>query len=394
MNQPGSSPVPHPTLPLILISLMFIGFISLGLPDGLLGVAWPSFSAERGVPLSALGYILTAGTSGFIIASLFSGRLIARLGVGRLLAAASLTTALSLIGIGLVTSWWLLLLLALLLGAGGGCIDGGLNNYAAATTSPRVLAWLHGCYGIGATAGPLLMTTILAAGRPWSLGYLIIGTVQLLLALTFLQSSGLWAAHAPTERHTVRSRVGLRATLGRPVVWPNALLFTLYTGLEASAGQWTYTLFTIGRGIEPATAGLWIALYWGGLTFGRFATGVVATRFTPRALLWSGSLGALVSAILIALPGMPWASAIGMPLLGIALAPIFPALIGTTAKRVGSDHASNTIGIQLAAASIGAAAIPWVIGQASTSFGVAAIGMLLVGVVLLYVLLFVGVENL
>lgn len=394
MNQPGSSPAPHSTLPHILISLMFIGFISLGLPDGLLGVAWPSFAAERGAPLSALGYLLAAGSFGFIIASIFSGRLIAWLGVGRLLAVASLTTALSLVGIGLITSWWLLLLMALLLGAGGGCIDGGLNNYAAATTSPRVLAWLHGCYGIGATAGPLLMTTLLASGQPWSLGYLIVGGVQLLLGLTFLWSSGLWAAHAPTERHTVRSRVGLRATLSRPIVWLNALRFTLYTGLEVSVGQWAYTLFTIGRAVEPATAGQWVALYWGGLTVGRFVAGALAMRFTPRALLWSGSIGTLVGAMLIALPGMPWASMIGMLLIGTALAPIFPALIGTTAKRVGNDHASNAIGLQVAAASIGAAGVPWVIGQAMGSFGVAAIGVMIVAVALLYMLLFVSVENL
>ena len=394
MNQPGRSPASHPTLPRILISLMFIGFISQGLPDGLLDVAWPSFAAEREVSLSALGYLLAAGAFGFIIASIFSGHLITWLGVGRLLAAASFTTALSLIGIWFFTSWWLLLLIALLLGIGGGCIDGGLNNYAAATTSPRVLTWLHGCYGIGATAGPLLMTTILASGQPWSLGYLIVGGTQLLLGLAFLWSSGLWTTHAPPEQHTVRSRVGLRTTLSRPIVWLNALLFAIYAGLEASAGQWAYTLFTVGRSIEPATAGHWIALYWGGLTVGRFVAGALAMRFTPRALLWSGSLGALVGAALVALPGMPWASMIGMLLMGVALAPIFPALIGTTAKRVGSDHAANTIGLQVAAASIGAAGVPWVIGQAMGSFGVTAIGMMIVAVALLYMLLFVSVENL
>lgn len=374
----------------LLVGLMFIGFISLGLPDGLLGVAWPSLAASRGVRLDALGTLLAASAAGFIGASVFSGRLIARLGVGGLLAAASLTTAVSLLGFALAPAWWMLLPAAALLGAGGGCIDGGLNNYAAATTSPRVLTWLHGFYGVGATAGPLLMTALLAGGRPWQAGYLIVGAGQLALALCFALTRGRWVAHAPAEAHAVRSDVGLRATLALPVVWLSAALFLLYTGLEVSVGQWAYTLFTAGRGADPALAGRWVSLYWGGLTAGRFVAGAVAGRLTPRALLWIGSLGAVLGAAMIGLLAAPWASAAGMVLMGFALAPIFPALIGTTVERVGGAHASNAIGLQVASATAGAASVPWAIGLVAAGAGIPAIGPAFVAVAALYLALFVA----
>jgi fucose permease len=395
MAQPGAASAASPRVaaPRLLIALMFIGFISLGLPDGLLGVAWPSLAADRGVNLTDLGYLLASFSLGFIGASIFSGRLISRLGVGGLLAAASLTTALSLLGFALAPSWWLLLPLATLLGAGGGCIDGGLNNYAAATTSPRVLTWLHGFYGVGATAGPLLMTAILAGEQPWQLGYLLVGSAQLALALAFALSRGQWQAHTPAERHAVRSSEGLSATLALPAVWLSALLFVLYTGLEVSAGQWAYTLFTVGRGIEPTTAGQWVALYWGGLTVGRFVAGALAARLSPRTLLWGGSLGALIGAALVGLLVLPWANLLGMALMGAALAPIFPALIGTTAERVGATHAANAIGIQVAAANVGAAGLPWAVGMVAAGAGVAAIGPTIVVVAMLYLALFMAASR-
>lgn len=379
---------------LVLVGLMFIGFISLGLPDGLLGVAWPSMAASRGVPIDALGFLLAAGSLGFIAASVFSGRLIARLGVGGLLTAASLTTALSLIGIALAPSWPAMLPAAALLGAGGGCIDGGLNNYAAATTSPRVLTWLHGFYGVGATAGPLLMTALIAGGQPWQLGYLIVGGGQLVLALAFALTRGRWAADVTAESHAVRSPVGLRSTLALPAVWLSALLFVLYTGLEVSAGQWAYTLFTVGRGVEPAAAGQWVALYWAGLTAGRFVAGAVAGRLTPRALLWLGTIGAVAGAALLGLVNAPWASAAGMVLMGASLAPIFPALIGTTAERVGPLHASNTIGLQVASANVGAAGIPWIVGLVAGGTGVTTIGPAIVAIALAYLAVFVAATRL
>lgn len=378
---------PHTKL---LIGLMFAGFISLGLPDGLLGVAWPSIAADKGVGLDALGLLLVAGTVGYLSASVLSGRLLARFGVGLLLAASCLATALSLIGYALAPSWLTLLPMAALLGAGGGAIDAGLNTYAAATSSPRVLTWLHAFYGVGATAGPPMMAAVLGAGQPWQLGYGLVGAGQLVLAACFLLTRRSWAAggDGAIDLHGSTGAVGLRATLRLPAVWLSVAVFALYTGLEVTAGQWSYTLFTVERGVDPVVAGSWISLYWFGLTAGRFAAGAVADRIRPATMLWAGTVGALLGALLVGLVAQAWASVAGLVLMGFALAPIFPALIATTAERVGRAYAASTIGLQIAAANVGVALIPWLVGLGVGAAGAATIAPAIVLVASAYLGLF------
>ncbi|MEI7772702.1 MAG: MFS transporter [Chloroflexales bacterium] len=373
----------------LIIGLMFIGFISLGLPDGLLGVAWPSIARARGVGLGDLGYLLAPFSVGYLIVSVLSGRILARLGVGMLLAVCGAITALSLLGFAGLPSWGLLLIAAAALGAGGGAIDAGLNAYAAAHTSPRVVSWLHACYGVGATLGPAIMTAVLGAGRPWQLGYAIVGGVQLTLAAGFALTRRRWgggpAAAAPDLG---RSHTSLRATIGMPVVWLSGAVFLLYTGLEVSVGQWSFSLFTLGRGVPTVLAGQWVSAYWGSLTAGRILMGFVAGRVAPRHILWAAAAGALAGALLIALGAGYLADAAGLVTMGFALAPIFPLLIATTAERVGREHADNTIGIQMAGAMLGGAALPWLIGRLVAAAGVAAVGAGIVGAAVAYVALY------
>lgn len=358
------------------IGLMFLGFISLGLPDGLLGVAWPSIASERQVALGALGYLIAASSSGYLVASVLSGQLLARLGVGMLLACCCVATALSLLGFGLTASFWALLLFAVLLGAGGGAIDAGLNAYAAATSSPRVLSWLHASYGLGATSGPVIMTAVLSGGQSWQLGYLLVGCGQLGLAACFALARGRLATgdEAGAGLQEEGRHTSLGATARRPIVWLSVLTFLLYTGFEVAVGQWSYSLLTLGRGIDPTLAGRWVSLYWGGLTVGRIIAGVIANRVTPQLLLGLGAAGALVGALLVGLIASPAANAVGLVLVGVALAPIFPALIATTAERVGREHAANAIGFEVAAATVGAALVPWLAGQAASVAGPLALG--------------------
>lgn len=390
MNPDLARPSSAARRPRFLVALMFIGFISLGLPDGLLGVAWPSIAGGFGVGLDSLGTLLIASTVGFLCAGVLSGRLLARLGVGALLAASCLATAVSLIGYALAPSWLALLPLAVVLGAGGGAIDAGINTYAAATSSPRVITWLHACYGVGATAGPALMTTVLGAGQPWQIGYAIVGAGQLALAACFLLTRGRWAAdsQASIAMHSDEGAAGLRASLRLPAVWLGVAVFALYTGFEVTAGQWSYTLFTVGRGVDPAVAGAWISLYWFGLTAGRFVAGAVANRVSPATMLWAGALGAVAGALLVGLVAAPWASVAGLLLTGFALAPIFPALIATTADRVGREYAASAIGLQVAAANVGVAVIPWLVGLAVGATGPAVIAPAIVAVGLAYLALF------
>jgi fucose permease len=191
-----------------------------------------------------------------------------------------------------------------------------------------------------------------------------------------------------TEPRAPTAGPTLRATLTLPAVWLSALVFLLYTGLEVTVGQWSYSLFTIGRGVNPTQAGAWISLYWFGLTAGRFVVGAVAHRVRPGTLLWLGALGALAGALLIGLVPAAWASVSGLMLVGLSLAPIFPALIATTAARVGVAHAANTIGLQVACAGAGAALIPWVIGQGVAVAGPPVIAPAIVATAGAYLLLF------
>lgn len=359
----------------LLVALTFIGFISLGLPDGLLGVAWPTMAGSLGVGLDDLGQLLAMLSVGFLVTSVLSGRLLARMGVGVLLAVSCLATALSLLGYAAAGAWPALLLLALLLGAGGGAIDAGLNAYAAAHYSPRALNWLHASFGLGATAGPLIMTSVLGAGLPWQVGYALVGGAQLSLAIGFALSRRQWDG-VPQPGAADRSPVDmpLRATLVRPDVWLGCLLFLCYAGLEVSIGQWSYTLLTIGRGVEPALAGQWVGVYWGGLTAGRVLAGLLAGRVGLGTMAGAGAVGVLLGTLLIWLDPGGWLSALGLLLSGLALAPIFPALIALTAGRVGQEHAANAIGLQVAAANLGIASLPWLLGLALEPVGVAVIG--------------------
>ncbi len=375
---------------MLVIGLAFLGFISLGLPDGLLGVAWPSMAVTLDQPIGALGTIAPFFMAGFLVSSIFSGRLLARLGVGRLLALSCLTTATALLGFA-VAPWLGLLFMAVLLGAGGGAIDAGLNAYAAVRFSPRVMQWLHACYGIGATAGPALMTALLVAQRPWQLGYVMVAVGQLFLALCFiLNRRRMEAGDANRDAEEPTPSVGLRAALRRPIVWLSMLVFIVYTGFEVAVGQWSYTLLTIGRGVAPEVAGQWVTLFWGALTVGRILAGLFGHRLTPVMQLWGGAIGAAIGAVLIGLGSGPVANVSGLVLAGLSLAPIFPALIATTTERVGRSYAPDTIGLQVAAANIGAAGIPWLIGQAVEATTVNVIGICLVIAAVVYLGLFAG----
>ena len=239
----------------------------------------------------------------------------------------------------------------LLAGLGAGAIDAGINAFAAARFSPRLVSWLHACYGVGAMLGPLLMTAVLTRGLGWRWGYAAIGLLLAAMAVSFLVTMPLWttARTDPGSPDAASERAApLVETLGRPRVWLRVALFFVYAGLEVTAGQWTYSLFTEARGIAAGAAGIWIAIYWGALTAGRVVSGALASRLAASELLRIGTIGALIGALLVWWdPGMG-AGPIGLAALGFALAPIFPTLIAETPTRLGPAHATSAIGFQVA----------------------------------------------
>lgn len=372
----------------LLLGLAYVGFVSLGLPDGLLGVAWPSIRASFDLALDALGPLLVATTAGYVAASFATGALLGRMRVGTLLAASCAATALALAGYALAPSWWILVGFGVFAGLGAGAIDAGLNTYVATNHSPRTLNWLHACYGVGAAAGPALMTAVLVQGRPWQRGYALVATAQIALAVAFFATRSLWPSARPAPHATApEAAAPAAATLRKPVAWLGMAAFLIYVGLEQSAGAWAYSFLTEARGVPMARAGTWVSLFWGGLMAGRVGFGLVANRFPLPALVRSAIGGMLAATLLVALDPFDGASAAGLALLGVACGPVFPSLIAATPARVGAAHAANAVGFQVSAAALGQALLPWATGGLARGLGLDVLGPVLVALAVLLVLL-------
>ena len=352
----------------VLLGIAFLAFVSLGLPDGILGVAWPSIRTAFGVPHGQLGVLL-------------AGALVARMGVGALLVWSSLLMVANSWGYAVASAWPLMVACALLAGLGAGAIDARINAFAAARFSAGVVTWLHACYGVGAMLGPLLMTATLAAGLGWRWGYGLLGLLLASMALAFALTLGLWRL-SPDTGGSRRDTEGLVATLTYAPVWPGMALFFLYTGLEVTAGQWSYTLLTEARGVAPTMAGVAVAAYWGSLTVGRVVAGVLARRVPPRSLLRAALAVAPVGGALVWSADGATRAVLGLVVLGAALAPVFPLLTADTPRRLGARYASHAIGFQVSAAYLGAAAIPGAVGVAATWSGLDVVGPSLVAVAL------------
>ncbi|MCP2014579.1 fucose permease [Deinococcus sp. HSC-46F16] len=360
----------------LLASLAFLAFVSLGLPDGLLGVSWPSMRGDLGVPLDALGLLAAVQTAGYLTSSFLSGRVLRVQPIGTVLALSTLAAAVALLGFALTPAWPLLLAFGFLAGLGGGAVDAGLNAYGARHFSARTLNWLHAFFGLGTTLGPLIVTAVLGSGNVWRWSYVIVGGAQLALALTFFLTRRRWVtATAPDgESAAPVPAARTRETLRRPVVWLGMLTFFLYTGVEAVTAQWSYSLLTLGRGVPETAAGLFVSLYWGSLMVGRILFGAVANRVPLVGTLRLCLIASVAGALLFWLEPTRALSVAGLMMIGFFLAPIFASLISLTPGRVGQAHADSAIGFQVAAAGLGGAALTALVGVLSRWGGLELIG--------------------
>ncbi|MFZ2095962.1 MAG: MFS transporter [Anaerolineales bacterium] len=368
---------------LSLLLLAYIAFIALGMPDGLLGIAWPSMRAGFSIPLDALGILLIAAVSGYMTSSFLSGALIARIGVGRLLAASCALTSSALLGYTLVPAWWMMVLLGVFAGLGAGAIDAGLNTYVAAHFNTGQMQWLHASYGIGITLGPIIMTIALTTFNSWRVGYRMVSGFQIALAACFVLTLSMWNRKEASEgsdepKRLTDYKTPIRITLHRPQVWLSALLFFMYVGAEVSLGTWTYSLLVESRGINPAAAGLWAGSYWATFTIGRILAGLYARRLGVNLLVQGSLLGALLGTALLVWNPSAVANLVAVALIGFSIAPIFPALISGTSQRVSEQFAANTIGMQMAASGLGTAVIPGLLGVLARQFSLEVVPLCLV----------------
>jgi fucose permease len=370
-----------------LVALAYVAFVALGMPDGLLGVAWPSIRTSFSIPLDAVGLLLTASVAGYMTSSFLSGPLVARVGIGRILAVSCAMTGIGLIGYTLVPSWWMVVPLGIVAGLGAGAIDAGLNTYVATHFGEGLMQWLHASYGIGVTLGPIIMTTALTTLNSWRAGYRMVGGCQLLLAVCFALTLPMWDHKETTAgnedpQHLTDYKTPMGETLRQPRVWLSMLLFFLYVGAEVSLGTWTYSLLVESRCVNPTLAGLWAGAYWATFTVGRVLAGLYATRIGVNALVLGGLAGALLGAAWLAWNPSEAANLVAVALIGFAIAPIFPAFMSGTSRRVGAHFAANTIGLQMTMTGLGAAVVPSLLGVLARRFSLEVVPVCLLVVFL------------
>jgi len=367
----------------VLLLLAFIGFISLGLPDGLLGVGWPSIRTSFDLPLDAISAWFITATSGYVTASFASGWLLSRMRVGTLLAASCLMTAASLLCIGVAPSWYWMVAAGLLAGFGAGAIDAGINTFAATYYSARTVNLLHGFFGIGATSGPLIMSAVLASGAAWQRGYFIVGFIQLALAICFgltrrhwpaVQAHGDAAANVPPA--TLFDTLRLRSTQ------ISIAVFLCYTGLESTAGVWIYSLLFNGRSVPAVMAATTVSAFWAGLTGARILFGFISPQGRFDRMLGLCIFGTILGTALLLIDTGQEADLIAAVLLGFSAGPIFPLLIATTPARLGPAHTANAVGIQIASAALGLSVIPSAAGVLADTYGYEAIPAMLLALAL------------
>ena len=330
-------------------------------------------------------------TIGYLVSSFISGRLLSLISVGTLLALSCLATGVSLVGYALAAAWPVMVTLGVTAGLGAGAIDAGLNTFAATQFSARMVNWLHACYGIGAASGPVIMTGVLSTRHPWQRGYALVGAWQVALAVCFAVTRKLWrateASVAGRGSAIVVPRASNVSTLKLPVAWLSMAVFFVYTGIEAAAGTWAYSLFTQARGVPMMSAGTWVSIYWGSLSVGRLLSGIVAGFVPVRRLLGLCIVSIALGAALISLNAAVQLSFAGLALMGLSSAPIFPSLIAATPARLGSAHTANSIGFQIGAAVLGQSLLPGLVGVLAGKFGLEIVGPgLLVAALLLLAL--------
>ena len=356
----------------LLIVLAYVGFVSLGLPDAVIGVAWPTVRNRFELSQSAIGLLFISSGIGYFCSSILAGKLTETLGIGLLLAGSTGLVATAMFGFAFAPLWIIFISFGIFHGLGSGAIDAGLNGYASHAMSAQHMNWQHACYCLGAMLGPLLMTAVLTSGQSYSTGYACVASVMLLLSIMFLATRPQWGQASATGT-TSEPRVSTLEAIRHPTVRLQIVMFFLYTGLEATFSQWTYTVLTESRGIPPATAGISVGTYWASIGVGRIFFGLIADRVGIDRLLRFSIFGAAAGALLYAVPMGTEAAFAGLLLAGFGLAPVFPCLMTRTPQRLGSSVSAHAVGFQLGAAMIGVAVIPGTLGLLATRFGLQAI---------------------
>lgn len=350
-----------------LLCIIYLAFISLGLPDTLLGSAWPVMRTDLSAAFAVAGYLAMCVQAGTVFSSLYSGRLIARFGTAQVTLVSVVMTALALFGISFTPNVVFLFVCAIPLGLGAGSVDAALNNFVARHYESRHMNWLHCFWGIGATIGPAIMSLTLVKPEGWRTGYLIIASLQTLLVLTLSGSLSLWKkAPERPEEGKPSSVIGNRQALKIPCVKLALISFVFYCAAEATIGLWSSSYLVMVRGFSAPDAARTASFFYAAITAGRFVSGVVSMRVASEMLIRLGQITCAVGAILFLLPSSAFLPRVGIILLGLGLAPIFPSMLHETPRRFGEVSSQAVMGLQMAFAYIGATCFPPLFGALAT----------------------------
>ena len=356
----------------LLLPIIYLAFISLGLPDSLLGSAWPVLHHELNVPVSYAGIISMIIAFSTVISSLNSDRLTKKFGAGLVTAVSVAITCLSLFGFSVSHSFWLLCLIAIPYGLGGGSVDAALNNYVALHYKSRHMSWLHCMWGVGAASGPYLMGFALSRQNSWNMGYRYVGIFQVVLTAILFVSLPIWKTRKNENQlsESVESKqpskvLSLKEILSIKGAKPIMLCFFCYCAVEQTTGLWAASYLNIFKGIEAETASFFASLFYTGITVGRAINGFVTMKFSDKALIRIGQ-GIIASGILMLLiPGSDILALAGFIIIGLGCAPIYPCVIHSTPATFGEDKSQAIVGVQMASAYIGTTFMPPLFGLIS-----------------------------
>ncbi len=366
-----------------LLVIIYFAFISLGLPDGMLGAAWPVMRADFSMPLGSAGFVSMAISGSTILSALFSTKLIKKWGTGFLTAISVLLTALALLGFSLTPSFWFLFLLAIPLGLGAGAVDSGLNEYVAEHYKASHMNFLHSFWGVGALSGPVIMGLFLQTQNSWRGSYRLVSIIQFVLVALLFISLPVWASQSKKSKTARELEQGanntdkesLKEVLKKKGVKGVLAGFMLYTGLESTMGLWGASYLKEVLDFTADRAALWVSLYYGGITAGRFLSGLFAIKFNNRVLLKTGAIIILSGTTLLAaslINAMPeWTALAGFIIIGLGCAPMFPGMLHETPVRFGKKHAQTLMGIQMAVAYTSVTLLPPFFGWTATLFSTA-----------------------
>ncbi|MDP4182228.1 MAG: MFS transporter [Bacillota bacterium] len=378
--------------------IIYLAFISLGLPDSLLGVAWPAMRLDFKAPLEAAGLISMFIAGGTIISSLISGFVLKRLGTGRVTLISCVMTAGALLGFSLAPSFIWLILLAVPLGLGAGSVDAGLNNYVADNYKAHHMSWLHCFWGLGATIGPIIMSWSITNKNSWRNGYTIVGTIQFLLVALLFFSLPLWdrmksevdsnpmnspneadsseivLSQEPHEKKKPMQRKGVKLSL---------ISFLFYCGAETTMGLWGSSFLINVKGLPVATAAQWVSMYYSGITVGRFITGFITMKVCNKTLIRFGQLIALMGALILLTPLPSIFALAGFIMVGLGFAPVFPCMMHETPARFGKDNSQAIIGYQMASAYTGSTFLPPILGLLAARSTIQIFSFFILGYIIL-----------